>query len=550
MANPMASKAKAPPSNPHRKSSLSRRELFRTGGLVAAAGLASPGASPAAKTIGKLGVGPEMYESIGVRPIINANGPITLFSGSVMLPEVSEAMSRASQRYVHIDELMEAVGNRLAEITGAEFGIVTSGCSAALVHATSACIAGGAPERIQRLPDLSGLKDEVVTPVGSRNVYDHAIRMLGVKMINVSNEQELRAAIGPRTALVMVLAKTADRGETLRLEHIVPIAHEQGIPVLVDAAAEDLSMPNIHLDRGADLVAYSGGKALRGPQSTGLLVGRKDLVKAAWLNSAPHHSFGRPMKVAKEDIMGLLAAVEMWGQRDHEAERRTWLGWVEEIAASVGRVPGVETHIERFEGIMQRDPLIAVKWDSKPRMEITWDSEKLGITGNEVYKRLYDGEPRIVLRSASGDARTSAESSVTVVPMYMQRGDANVVAGRLHKLLSNPPKSKRKVGSAARNIAGRWDLHIDFVHGSADHRLVLEQQGADLAGEHLGERTSGELSGWVDGDRVLFRDTQRYEGGSFQYQFEGSITGDSMNGEVDFGEYGTARWSATRRSRA
>ena len=323
----------------------------------------------------------------------------------------------------------------------------------------------------------------------------------------------------------------------------------KGIPVLVDAAAEDLSMPNIHLDRGADLVAYSGGKALRGPQSTGLLVGRKDLVKAAWLNSAPHHSFGRP-KVAKEDIMGLLAAVEMWGQRDHEAERRTWLGWVEEIAASVGRVPGVETHIERFEGIMQRDPLIAVKWDSKPRMEISWDSEKLGITGNEVYKRLYDGEPRIVLRSASGDARTSSESSVTVVPMYMQRGDANVVAERLHKLLSNPPKSKRESSSAARNIAGRWDLYIDFVHGSADHRLVLEQQGADLAGEHLGERTSGELSGWVDGDRVLFRDTQKYEGGSFQYQFEGSIAGDSMNGEVDFGEYGTARWSATRRSRA
>ena len=277
---------------PNAASALSRRALFRNGGLLAAAGLAPPATTRGAKTAGKLSIGSKIYESIGVRPIINANGPITLFSGSVMLPEVREAMAEASRRYVHLDELMEAVGNRLAEITGAEFGIVTSGCSAALVHATSACIAGGAPELIQRLPDLSGLKDEVVAPVDSRNVYDHAVRMLGVKIINVSNERELRAAVGPRTALVMVLAKTADRSETLRLEHIVPVAHEQSIPVLVDAAAEDLSIPNVHLERGADLVAYSGGKAFRGPQSTGLLIGRRDLVQAAWLNSAPHHAFG------------------------------------------------------------------------------------------------------------------------------------------------------------------------------------------------------------------------------------------------------------------
>jgi len=306
-------------------SALSRRALFRNGGLFAA-GMAVPAASSGAKAAGKLKIGAELYELIGVRPIINANGPITLFSGSVILPDVRDAMAEASRRYVHLDELMEAVGSRLAEITGAEFGIVTSGCSAALVHATSACIAGGAPERIQRLPDLLGLKDEVVAPVDSRNVYDHAVRMLGVKIINVSNERELRAAVGPRTALVMVLAKTADRSETLWLEHIVPIAHEQNIPVLVDAAAEDLSIPNVHLERGADLIAYSGGKAFRGPQSTGLLIGRNDLVQAAWLNSAPHHAFGRPMKVAKEDIMGLLAAVEMWVERDHEAERRTWAG--------------------------------------------------------------------------------------------------------------------------------------------------------------------------------------------------------------------------------
>jgi L-seryl-tRNA(Ser) seleniumtransferase len=378
--------------------------------------------------------------------------------------------------------------------------------------------------------------------------------MLGVNIINVKNERELRAALGPRTALVMVLAKTAGRAKTLRLEHIVPIAREQKVPVLVDAAAEDLSMPNVHLTRGADLVAYSGGKAFRGPQSTGLLVGRKDLVQAAWLNSAPHHSFGRPMKVTKEDIMGLLAAVEMWVERDHEAERRTWAGWVDEIAASVGRVPGVEARVMRFEGIMQREPLIGIKWDSKPRLEISWDSKKLGITGDEVYKRLYSEEPRIVLRSASGDGRGSGESSVTVVPMYMQRADANIVARRLYALLSDAAKSKRVAGgssadvtsNAVSNLVGRWDVRIDFAYGNAGHKLFFEQDGANLTGTHLGERTEGAISGWVDGDRVVFRDTQQYEGGSFQYQFEGSITGDSMQGEVDPGEYGAARWSAQR----
>ncbi len=252
--------------------------------------------------------------------------------------------------------------------------------------------------------------------------------------------------------------------------------------------------------------------------------------------------------------MGLLAAVEMWVERDHEAERRTWAGWVDEIAASVGRVPGVEARVMRFEGIMQREPLIGIKWDSKPRLQISWDSKKLGITGDEVYKRLYSEEPRIVLRSASGDGRGSGESSVTVVPMYMQRGDANIVARRLYALLSDAAKSKRvtggssadATGNAVSNLVGRWDVRIDFAYGNADHKLFFEQDGASLTGTHLGERTEGAISGWVDGDRVVFRDTQQYEGGSFQYQFEGSITGDSMQGEVDLGEYGAARWSAKR----
>ena len=534
-------------SRPTRQRPLTRRALFRNGGLLAAAGLA-PAGTAAASTAGKLSLGTDLYESIGVRPVINATGPITMYGGSIILQEVRQAMAQASKRYVQIDELMEAIGNRLAEITGAEAAIVTSGCAAALAHATSACIAGGNPERIRRLPSLAGLKDEVVAPVTSRNGYDHAIRMLGIKMIDVANEKELREAIGPRTAMVSMLARTADQSKTLGLSRITRVAREYGVPVLVDAAAEDLSVPNVHLERGADLVAYSGGKALHGPQSTGMLIGRKDLVQSAWLNSAPHGSFGRPMKVAKEDIMGLLAAVEMWPQRDHAAEWRTWRGWVQEISASVRRVPGVSTNVQLFDGLPQSDPITALKWEKKPRLEILWDSERLGIGGEEVFKHLHNEDPRVILRSGTGNRRQRGESKLLVVPTFMQPGDANVVADRLYRLLSDPPQPEQsKSTGSPSNVAGRWDLKIDFVYGSADHTLTLAQEGSELSGEHKGEVTAGDLAGWVDGNRIHFRDSHTYQAANFGYEFEGEVTGDTMQGDVGLGAYGSARWAAKRR---
>ena len=527
--------------------SLTRRALFRNGGILAAAGLTST-ATPQARAAGKLSVGPDLYESIGVRPVINATGPITMYGGSIMLPEVRAAMAQASKRYVQIDELMEAVGNRLAEITGAEAAIVTSGCAAALAHATSACIAGGNPERIRRLPSLSGLKDEVIAPIESRNGYDHAIRMLGVKMIEVANEKELRDAMGPRTAMVSVLARMADQSETLQLSQITRVAREYGVPVLVDAAAEDLSTPNVHLERGADLVAYSGGKALHGPQSAGMLIGRKDLIKSAWLNSAPHGSFGRPMKVAKEDIMGLLAAVEMWSERDHAAERRAWKGWVEEISASVRRVPGVRTNVQRFDNLPETDPITALKWERKPRLDILWDSKQLGIGGEEAFKHLYQEDPRVILRRGFGRYRQGGESKLVVIPTFMQPGDVNVVADRLYRLLSNPPKPESAESTRQPvSVAGRWDLKIDFAYGSVDHTLTLAQQGSDLSGEHRGEVTTGDLSGWIDGDRIHFRDSHTYQAADFGYEFEGTVTGDTARGDVGLGAYGSARWEAKRR---
>ncbi len=273
---------------------ISRRELLkRSGGALAAPALLRGGTAVAAEKAatsldpsGGLKVGPEIYQSIGVRPIVNARGTFTILSGSTMLPEVRAAMDAAAQRYVHLDELSEAVGARLAVLTGAEWGMVSNGCSAGLTHATSACVAGGNPDLHVRIPDLRGFpKDEAIIPKHSRNVYDAAIRAVGVRVIEVSTPAELEAAIGPRTALIYILAGPNADESQLPLKTIAGIANPRGVPVVVDAAAEILTIPNVHLKDGAAIVAYSGGKCMRGPQAAGLLLGRKDLLKAAWVTA-------------------------------------------------------------------------------------------------------------------------------------------------------------------------------------------------------------------------------------------------------------------------
>ncbi len=514
------------------RTGLTRRGLFQGGGLAALLG-AGGGAGSASAA---LEVGPGLYESIGVKPVINCKGTFTIISGSLVLPEVRQAMAEASKHFVHIDELMDAVGARIAEITGAESAIVTTGCAAALAHATAGVIAGGDPEKIQRLPDLDGLPNEVIAPDYSRNVYDHAIRMVGARMVTVRGLEEMAAAIGPRTAMVMVLASPSDTGE-FGLEPIAKLAHEHGVPVLVDAAAEGLTIPNIHLQRGADLVAYSGGKALRGPQSAGLLMGRKDLVRAAWTNSAPHHAAGRAMKVGKEDAMGMLAAVEMWVRRDHDAEWKTWMAWLEEIAQSVQRVDGVTTEVLQPAGLS----------NYSPRLEISWDGDRLGLYGTEVEKDLWRQDPRIVLARGSGTQREGGRSTVSVMPWQMSPGDAAVVAEALYRKLANPPaRPHSDAAEAPSQVAGAWDVQIDFVGSPARHSFYIEQFADNVRGSHRGDRTGGDMTGWVEGDHVHLSSRHRWEGAVFGFSFDGTVRGDRIEGEVDLGEYFTTEFSAVR----
>ena len=530
-------------------SAITRRELVRRGGLLSlipalfrgsAAAAGTPRAA-AATTIGSgLHIGPDIYSSIGVKPFVNARGTYTILTGSTLLPEPRAAMDAASRHYVHLDELADAIGHRLAELTQAGWGMVTTGCAAALTHATAACVTGGNPDLHVRVPDLRGFpKDECIIPKHSRNVYDAAVRALGVRVVEAGTGEELEAAFGPRTALVYVLAgPNADEGP-LSTKALCAAAKKRGVPVLVDCAAEILTVPNVHLQLGADLVTYSGGKCLRGPQAAGLLLGRKDLVKAAWVGSAPHHGFARGLKVGKEEAMAMLAAVEAWTKRDYEAEIRVWAAWLDTIARRLAPIAGVSTSVTPVEGLSNRMPLL----------QIRWDPGKLGTTGEAVANLLFESEPRISLFPARGKPEGN-ETGLTIGPYMMAPGDDKVVAERLFAVLSKPPRVEEKPkASPTADLTGTWDVRIEYAASVSTHRLDVRQRGHDLDGTHQGDFESRDLRGTIDGDVVRIRSSWEH-GDSLNYTFSGRVSGDGMTGEVNLGEYLDARFSAKRHAPA
>lgn len=518
---------------------LNRRELFRRWPLLTLPGLLAGKSAIASVAARSAQVVTDLYRSIGVRPLINARGTFTIISGSLMLPEVRAAMTAAAQQYVHLDELAEAVGARLAELTKAEWGMVSSGCAAGLTHATAACVAGGNPDLHVRIPNLTGFsKDEVIIPKHSRNVYDAAIRAVGVRVIEVQTPEDLEAAIGPRTAMIYILAGPNADESPLNTRVIALIAKPKGVPILVDAAAEILTVPNVHLENGAALVGYSGGKCLRGPQSAGLLLGRKDLVRAAWIHSAPHHGFARSMKVGKEEAMGMLTAVEMWLKRDHQAEWNQWVAWLDHISKRVSAVEGVTTSVVQPVGLSNR----------APTLQIRWDRSRIGISGRTIYRQLLDTDPRIVTPGGR-DREGSTESSISIMPYMMAPGDEEVVADKLYALLSKPPVRETDTQKAppATDISGQWDVLIQYTAGGSSHKLHLRQQGNRIDGTHQGDFVSRDLTGTIDGDRVQVRSTYAEEhGDALLYSFDGKVSGDEMSGRLDMGEYLSATWTAKR----
>jgi L-seryl-tRNA(Ser) seleniumtransferase len=536
MEEDTSAKVKPPP----RRAAITRRELLRrSSGLTLPLIISGEAAAAATAPAPTSAPGNDVYASIGVRPFINARGTYTILSGSLMLPEVRAAMDAASRRYVHLHELNDAIGARLAELTGAEWGLVTSGCAAALTHATAACVAGGSPDLHVRLPNLSGFaKDEVIIPKHSRNVYDAALRAVGVRVVEVATVDELESALGPRTALVYIFAgPNAERGP-LTTRVIAESANRRHVPVLVDAAAEILTVPNVHLQAGAALVGYSGGKCLRGPQSAGLLLGRKDLVRAAAVHAAPHHGFARSMKVGKEEAIGMLAAVEAWLKRDHDAEGKQWAAWLDQIARRVASIDGVSTAVLPPEGLSNRTPTL----------EVYWDPARLGVDGDAVSREMFDGEPRIALNPTE-TARVGM-TGVSITPYMLSAGDATVLADALHARLqgrARPPLAPSAVPAA--DLSGTWEVALEFAAGASTHHLHLRQQGGRLDGSHQGDFISRELSGTVDGRSVQIESRYTEENGdALTFRFTGTIAGDAMSGDLDMGEYRQARWTARRRT--
>lgn len=513
--------------NPQAKArtGLRRRDVFGVGAAAALPEVAEA-ASPA-----KSAVTPDVYTRLGVRPFINCTATITINGGSLTLPEVVSTIEQASHYHVNLNELMERTGDRLAELLQVPWGIVTAGACSSLLHATAGCIAGTDPEKMQRLPNLEGLKNEVLMPRESRNVYDHAIRNTGVKIVEVNSPGELRAAMGPNTALIAILGQHFGHAK-FDLKDVAPIARQAGIPILVDAAADYLIVPNPYLALGADLVAYSGGKIIRGPQTAGLLVGRKDLVRAAWANSAPHHTVGRPAKVSKEEIIGMLRAVEVWRtERDVRADFRIWESWYTDMAAQLTKVPGVRAEIH---GPIRGGPF--------PTLEVSWDPALIGLTAGEVGHALLEGEPRIATH-AEGEGHSFA-----IRPVALKPGEYKIVAQRLSEVFGSAPKAREKHAPAPASvqISGPWDVHIEYEVGSASHKLFLMAEGNRVSGIHEGWAYKGDLQGEIDGARVKLRSSLPADGNQLSYTFQGTAADGKMSGEVAVGEYGSAKWTARR----
>jgi seryl-tRNA(Sec) selenium transferase len=521
-------------------SGASRRELLQFGNALLLPALV--GASQGSASASPLKTGPEIYQSIGVEPVINCRGTYTIIGASTELPAVRAAMDAAAQHFVQMDELASAVGRRLAELTGAEWGMVSSGCAAGLKHVTAACVAGGNPEKLLRIPNLQGLdKTEVVSPRSSRSVYDHSIRNIGVKMITVETAEEFEKALSPRTAMIYLSAGRATVDGPLSLVNVARMAKPLNIPILVDAAAEVLTIPNVHLAKGATVVAYSGGKAICGPQCAGLLLGRKDLLMSAWQASSPHHGPGRDNKVGREETMGMLAAVEAWVKRDHEAEWKTWLSYLDVIDKRVSSINGIHTTVVEPEGLSNRSPSLVISWD--PGM--------LNITGEELAEVVARTAPRIALGSGGRSRRgeqpaDSGKTSIDITAWMMRPGDDRIVADRLFSLLSEKRSPKPPPAAPAANLTGRWDVLINFFSSTSRHTLILEQQNNRLQGSHQGDFSVRDIFGTIDADHVKLRSVESVPGDSIPFTFAGVLAGDTISGKIFMGEYLEATFTASR----
>jgi L-seryl-tRNA(Ser) seleniumtransferase len=362
-----------------------------------------------------------VYQRLGVQPVINARGMNTMASGSLMPRPVLDAMAEAATAFVDMDELNRKAGEHIARLIGVEAAHVTSGSAGGLLLSAAAVIAGEDPAAIIQLPDTTGLRDGIVIEKCRRIRYDQALRTAGARLIEVGDEHsctpdEMEAGIDDRTAAIMYIVSPYLGVNGVTVEQAIDIAHRNGLPIIVDGAS---TLPPVsHLTRwtslGADLVIYSGGKGIRGPQGSGLLLGRKDLIRAAAANGAPNGAIGRPAKVSKEDIVGLLTALELFLEEDWTIEWNKHVEEAREIVGALDGVPGVSAIIDEDSSV----------WTT-PTILVSLDKEKTGLTADALASRLRTGDPPILTRAFQG--------KLLVDPHNLRGDEASIVARRLRE---------------------------------------------------------------------------------------------------------------------
>jgi L-seryl-tRNA(Ser) seleniumtransferase len=402
-----------------RNAELTRRGMLQMGAGLTLGSVLAPGGAAGAD-----GSKPaaSVYEALGVKHVINAIGTVTNLGGSLMPPEVAAAWVDASKHFVNLLDLQDKVGEKIAKLVGVDAALVTTGAAGALLLGTAAAVTRGDRERIKRLPDTAGMRNEVVLQKAHHSCYDNQLTDVGVKLIDVETPADVRRAVGERTALLFFMNVAEPDGKIKRAEWI-ELAHSLKVPTLLDAAADAPPMERLaeYTKQGFDLVAFSGGKAIRGPNDTGLLLGSKDLVEAAKRCTNPHcGTIGRMMKVSKEDMVALLAAVERFVRLDPKAEEREWLRRIGVIEAALKEVL-----------TLQSERIVPAIANHVPHLLLTWDEDRLGLTPALVIKKLAAGDPPIIVGRVSG----TGEKGLLISVFVLEEGEERIVAERLQAIL-------------------------------------------------------------------------------------------------------------------
>jgi len=362
----------------------------------------------------------DFFKELGLRTFINAAGTYTSMTGSLMPKEVTDAISYGASEYVNLDDLQDKVGERIAELLSCEYATVTSGCFGAMSIAMAGVLCGNDPKKVKQLPNTEGWVNEVIIQEGHQIGYAQALTNVGAKVVLVKTAKEMEKAISKKTAMLWYLNANTENGE-VKWEEFVAIGKKHNIPTFIDCAADVPPVSNLYrfTEMGFDMVAFSGGKGIRGPQSAGLLLGKRKYIEAARMHTPPRgETIGRGMKVNKEEVLGMLVALELYLKKDHDKEWKLWENQIELISNSALAVEGVSTEIH-----------VPKHANHVPSLRIQWDENKVKITPDEARRQLREGHPSI--------QTVGNKTTIGITTWMMAPGQERIVAKRIYEILKS-----------------------------------------------------------------------------------------------------------------